>query len=84
MVGGLAHSGRVIFAAAVMVAASLTFAPFGPLPSKEIEIIVGIAALLNAARAADARADPAAPHRLGRLVAAEVARPALPDVRFGH
>jgi RND superfamily putative drug exporter len=43
MVGGLAHSGRVIFAAAVMVAASLTFAPFGPLPSKEIEIIVGIA-----------------------------------------
>jgi hypothetical protein len=47
-------------------------------------IIVGIAVLLDAARSADARADPAAPHGLGRLVAAEVARPALPDVRFGH
>jgi hypothetical protein len=51
---------------------------------KEMGIIVGIAVLLDAARAADARADPAAPHGLGRLVAAEVARPALPDVRFGH
>jgi hypothetical protein len=47
-------------------------------------IIVGIAVLLDAARAVDARADPAAPHGLGRLVAAEVARLALPDVRFGH
>jgi RND superfamily putative drug exporter len=35
MVGGLAHSGRVIFAAgAVMVAVLLTFALSGPLPPK--------------------------------------------------
>jgi putative drug exporter of the RND superfamily len=35
MVGGLAHSGRVIFAAgAVMVAVFLTFALSGPLPPK--------------------------------------------------
>ena len=82
---GLANSGRVIFATgAVMVAVFLTFALSGPLPPKEMGIIVGIAVLLDAARAADARADPAAPHGLGRLVAAEVARPALPDVRFGH
>ena len=85
MVAGLAHSGRVIFAAgAVMVAVFLTFALSGPLPPKQMGIILGIAVLLDAARAADARADPAAPHRPGRLVAAEVARPALPDVRFGH
>jgi putative drug exporter of the RND superfamily len=37
MVGGLAHSGRVIFAAgAVMVAVFLTFALSGPLPPKEV------------------------------------------------
>jgi putative drug exporter of the RND superfamily len=37
MVGGLAHSGRVIFAAgAVMVAVFLTFALSGPLPPKEM------------------------------------------------
>jgi uncharacterized membrane protein YdfJ with MMPL/SSD domain len=35
MVGGLVHSGRVIFAAsAVMVAVLLTFALSGPLPPK--------------------------------------------------
>jgi RND superfamily putative drug exporter len=50
MVGGLAHSGRVIFAAgAVMVAVFLTFALSGPLPPKEMGIILGVAVLLDAA-----------------------------------
>jgi RND superfamily putative drug exporter len=50
MVGGLAHSGRVIFAAgAVMVAVFFTFALSGPLPPKEMGIILGIAVLLDAA-----------------------------------
>jgi putative drug exporter of the RND superfamily len=50
MIGSLAHSGRVIFAAgAVMVAVFLTFALSGPLPPKEMGIILGIAVLLDAA-----------------------------------
>jgi RND superfamily putative drug exporter len=50
MVGSLAHSGRVIFAAgAVMVAVFLTFALSGPLPPKEMGIILGVAVLLDAA-----------------------------------
>jgi RND superfamily putative drug exporter len=50
MVGGVAHSGRVIFAAAaVMVAVFFTFALSGPLPPKEMGIILGIAVLLDAA-----------------------------------
>jgi RND superfamily putative drug exporter len=50
MIGGLAHSGRVILAAgAVMVAVFLTFALSGPLPPKEMGIILGIAVLLDAA-----------------------------------
>jgi RND superfamily putative drug exporter len=49
-VGGLAHSGRTIFAAAaVMVAVFFTFAISGPLPPKEMGIILGIAVLLDAA-----------------------------------
>ncbi len=49
MVGSLAHSGRVIFAAgAVMVAVFFTFALSGPLPPKEMGIILGIAVLLDA------------------------------------
>jgi RND superfamily putative drug exporter len=49
MVGGMAHSGRVIFAAgAVMVAVFFTFALSGPLPPKEMGIILGIAVLLDA------------------------------------
>ncbi|MAS55957.1 MAG: MMPL family transporter [Nocardioides sp.] len=49
MVGALAHSGRVIFAAgAVMVAVFFTFALSGPLPPKEMGIILGIAVLLDA------------------------------------
>ena len=86
MVGGVAHSGRVIFAAAaVMVAVFFTFALSGPLPPKEMGIILGVAVLLDAA--------------LIRLLALPVllrlmgrrawylpgwARRVLPDVRFGH
>jgi putative drug exporter of the RND superfamily len=86
MVGGLAHSGRVIFAAAaVMIAVFFTFALSGPLPPKEMGVILGIAVLLDAmlvrlvliptllrvfGRWAWAR-----PRWLHRL---------LPDVRFGH
>ncbi len=50
MVGGVAHSGRVVFAAAgVMVAVFFTFALSGPLPPKEMGIILGVAVLLDAA-----------------------------------
>ena len=86
MIGGLAHSGRVIFAAgAVMVAVFLTFALSGPLPPKEMGIILGVAVLLDAA--------------LVRLLLLPVllrlmgkwawylprwARRVLPDVTFGH
>ena len=49
MVDGLAHSGRVIFAAAaVMVAVFFTFALAVPLPPKEMGIILGVAVLLDA------------------------------------
>jgi len=86
MVGGLAHSGRVIFAAAaVMVAVFFTFALSGPLPPKEMGVILGVAVLLDAA--------------LVRLLLLPVllrlmgkwawylprwARRVLPDVTFGH
>lgn len=86
MVGGLAHSGRVILAAAaVMVAVFFTFALSGPLPPKEMGIILGVAVLLDAL--------------LVRLLLVPVAlrlagkwawwQPKwldriLPDVRFGH
>ncbi|HTU15228.1 MAG TPA: MMPL family transporter [Solirubrobacterales bacterium] len=50
MIEGTAHSGRVIFAAAgVMVAVFFTFALSGPLPPKEMGIILGVAVLLDAA-----------------------------------
>jgi RND superfamily putative drug exporter len=86
MVGGVAHSGRVIFAAAaVMVAVFFTFALSGPLPPKEMGIILGIAVLLDALlvrllllpvllRLAGDRAW-WLPRGLGRV---------LPDIRFGH
>jgi RND superfamily putative drug exporter len=49
MVGGLAASGRVIFAAAaVMVAVFFTFALSGPLPPKEMGVILGVSVLLDA------------------------------------
>jgi len=86
MVGGLAHSGRVILAAgAVMVAVFFTFALSGPLPPKEMGVILGVAVLLDAFLVRLLLlpvflrlAGPAAwymPKPLSRL---------LPDVRFGH
>ncbi|MFY2786760.1 MMPL family transporter [Rhodococcus sp. MALMAid1271] len=48
-VDGMAHSGRVIFAAAaVMVAVFFSFALAQPLPPKEMGIILGVAVLLDA------------------------------------
>ncbi|GAA1222147.1 hypothetical protein GCM10009665_10440 [Kitasatospora nipponensis] len=50
MVGAMAHSGRVIFAAAaVMVAVFFTFSLSGPLPPKEMGVVLGVAVLLDAA-----------------------------------
>ena len=85
-VGGMAHSGRVIFAAAaVMVAIFFTFALSGPLPPKEMGIILGVAVLLDAflirlvlIPVALRLLGPSAwvlPRWLDRL---------LPDVQFGH
>jgi RND superfamily putative drug exporter len=85
-VGGVAHSGRVIFAAAaVMVAVFFTFALSGPLPPKEMGVILGLAVLLDAALVrlvliptllrVFGRYAWALPRWLDRL---------LPDVRFGH
>ncbi|MDN4172007.1 MMPL family transporter [Nocardioides sp. SOB77] len=49
MVGSLAHSGRVVFAAgAVMVAVFFTFALSGPIPPKEMGVVLGVAVLLDA------------------------------------
>ncbi|WP_220656571.1 MMPL family transporter [Tsukamurella sp. TY48] len=48
MVGAVAQSGRVIFAAGgVMVAVFFTFALSGPLPPKEMGVILGVAVLLD-------------------------------------
>jgi RND superfamily putative drug exporter len=86
MVGGVAHSGRVIFAAgAVMVAVFFTFALSGPLPPKEMGTILGIAVLLDALLVRlllvpvllrlTGRSAWYLPRWLDRV---------LPDVRFGH
>ena len=86
MVGGLVNSGRVIFAAgAVMVAVFFTFALSGPLPPKEMGVVLGIAVLLDTfvvrlllVPVLLRLAGPAAwylPHWLARI---------LPDLRFGH
>jgi putative drug exporter of the RND superfamily len=49
MVGGMAHSGRVIFAAGdVMPAMFLTFALSGSMRPKQMGIILGFAALRDA------------------------------------
>jgi len=86
MIGGLAHSGRVIFAAAaVMVAVFFTFALSGPLPPKEMGVILGVAVLLDAMLVrlilvptllrVFGRSAWALPRWLDRV---------LPNVRFGH
>ncbi len=86
MVGGLAHSGRVIFAAAgVMVAVFLTFALSGPLPPKEMGVILGVAVLLDAALIRLLLV-PVLLRLTGRAAWASPAwlRRILPDVRFSH
>ena len=86
MVGGVAHSGRTIFAAAaVMVAVFFTFALSGPIPPKEMGVILGVAVLLDAMLIRLVlmpvllrllgRSAWALPGWLDRV---------LPDVRFGH
>ena len=85
-INGLAHSGRVIFAAAaVMVAVFFTFALSGPLPPKEMGVILGVAVLLDAMLVrlvliptllrVFGHAAWASPRWLVRI---------LPDVKFGH
>jgi putative drug exporter of the RND superfamily len=86
MVGGVAHSGRVIFAAgAVMVAVFFTFALSGPLPPKEMGVILGIAVLLDAALVRLLLV-PVMLRLLGRRAwwLPTPLRRVLPDVRFGH
>jgi RND superfamily putative drug exporter len=86
MVGGVAHSGRVVFAAAaVMVAVFFTFALSGPLPPKEMGVILGIAVLLDALLVRLLLV-PVALRLLGKW-AWWLPKPldrVLPDVRFGH
>ncbi|HLF68124.1 MAG TPA: MMPL family transporter, partial [Gaiellaceae bacterium] len=85
-IGGVAHSGRVILAAAaVMVAIFFTFALSGPLPPKEMGVILGIAVLLDAALIRLVLM----PVMLRMLGRAAWALPSwldrwLPDVHFGH
>jgi RND superfamily putative drug exporter len=86
MTQGLAHSGRVIFAAAaVMVAVFFTFALSGPLPPKEMGVVLGVAVLLDALLVRlllvpvllrlSGRAAWYLPRWLARI---------LPTIRFGH
>jgi RND superfamily putative drug exporter len=86
MIGGVAHSGRTIFAAgAVMVAVFFTFALSGPLPPKEMGVILGVAVLLDTMLIRLVLM----PVLLRLLGPAAWALPRwldriLPDVRFGH
>jgi RND superfamily putative drug exporter len=86
MVGGLAHSGRVILAAAaVMVAVFFTFALSGPLPPKEMGVILGLAVLFDALLVRLLLV-PVLLRLLGEA-AWWLPRPldrVLPNVRFGH
>jgi RND superfamily putative drug exporter len=85
-IGGMATSGRVIFAAgAVMVAVFFTFALSGPLPPKEMGVILGTAVLLDAALVRLVLV-PVLLRLLGKW-AWYVPKPLdrlLPDVRLGH
>jgi len=86
MIGGVAHSGRVIFAAAaVMVAVFFTFALSGPLPPKEMGIILGIAVLLDAVLIRLLLL-PVLLRLMGRWAwyLPRWAHRVLPDVTFGH
>ncbi len=86
MIGGVAHSGRVVFAAAaVMVAVFFTFALSGPLPPKEMGVILGVAVLLDAALVRLLLV-PVLLRLVGRRAwwLPAPLRRMLPDVRFGH
>ena len=86
MVGGLAHSGRVIFAAAaVMVAVFFTFALSGPLPPKEMGVVLGVATMLDALLVRLLLV-PVLLRLLGRSAwwLPKALDRVLPDVRFGH
>jgi putative drug exporter of the RND superfamily len=86
MVGSVAHSGRVIFAAAaVMVAVFFTFALSGPLPPNEMGVILGVAVLLDAFLVRLLLV-PVMLRLLGRWAwyLPRWADRLLPDVRFGH
>ncbi len=86
MVGGVAHSGRVVFAAAaVMVAVFFTFALSGPLPPKEMGVILGVAVLLDAGLVRLLLV-PVLLRLLGDKAwwLPEPLDRVLPDVRFGH
>ena len=80
MVGGVAHSGRVIFAAgAVMVAVFFTFALSGPAAAQgDGRHPRHRRPPRRPARPAAARPDPPAPHRDQGVVAAQAARPHPP------
>lgn len=86
LVGGIAHTGRVIVAAAaVMVAVFFTFALSGPLPPKEMGIILGVAVLVDALLVRLV-VMPVLLRLVGRAAwwtPAWLER-ALPEVRFGH
>ena len=86
MISGLAHSGRVIFAAAaVMVAVFFTFALSGPLPPKEMGVILGVAVLLDA-MLIRLLLVPVLLRLLGKWAwyLPRWAHRVLPEVRFGH
>jgi RND superfamily putative drug exporter len=86
VVAGVAHSGRVIFAAgAVMVAVFFTFALSGPLPPKEMGIILGVAVLLDAVLVRLLLV-PVLLRLMGRWAwyLPRWASRVLPAVRFGH
>ncbi|MFI7298908.1 MMPL family transporter [Streptomyces sp. NPDC050121] len=86
MTATLAHSGRVIFAAAgVMVAVFFTFALAKPLPPKEMGIVLGTAVLLDAFLIRLVLL-PALPRVTGRAAwwSPACLRKVLPDIRFSH
>lgn len=86
MTAALAHSGRVIFAAAgVMVAVFFTFALAEPLPPKEMGIVLGTAVLLDAFLIRLVLL-PALLRVTGRAAWWSPAwlRRVLPDIRFSH
>ena len=87
MVGGVAHSGRVILAAAaVMVAVFFTFALSGPLPPKEMGVILGVAVLLDAllVRLAPDPRRAATARPMGMVAAPAGPTGSCPTSRFGH